>query len=183
MLHPGLHVGAYAVSVGATTDVTVGVNWVVGSLGSTPRFTRNPRSFSNTKSVGTTLTNILTIRNRRVYNGCTNQTEIKPLYLTLANDGTKSAVFEIRGNGTVAGTPNFQPIGNNLISMSDVAGTTVTGGRILPSYTVAKGQSINVDLSALNIVIPPTLEFVISGKMASGSAADLTATFTWIEDL
>ena len=90
----------------------------------------------------------------------------------------------MRGNPTVAGTPVFSEPGSNLISDVDVAGTTVTtNGRLLGAFTVAKGQSITIKLADLRIRLPPTLRFVVAGRMASGSAADLTAALTWYEDI
>lgn len=184
MENPNLHIGCYAVSTGATTATSVSVAHISSFVdGGSGLYTRNPRGFSNTKSISTTQTNILTIYNRRVYNGLTNQAEIRPLFLTLANDGTKSAIFEIRGNPTVGGTVNYQPLGTNLIAQTETAGTTSSGGRLLLTFVVAKGQSLDINLANLGIVVPPTLNFVVSGAMASGSAADLTAALTWIEDL
>ena len=181
--NPSLHIGAYSASIGSTTNATVQCSWIIGSIEGPVKKTRNPRSQDNTKSIGTTLTNVLTLRNLRNYNGVTNQSEVEPLFVTLANDGTKSAIFEIRGNPTISGTQNFQESGNNLITVYDTAGTTVSGGRLLASFTVAKGQSEAVDLSRFGIAIPPTLSFCIAGKMASGSSADLSASLTWYEDI
>lgn len=61
--------------------------------------------------------------------------------------------------------------------------TTVSGGRLLATYVVAKGQSALVDLRELSVRQPPTLLFTITGQMTSGSAADLTAAYTWYEDI
>lgn len=182
MGNPSLHVGCYAVSTGATTSTSVSCDMIIGEIDSPQSNTRNPRGYSNTKSIDTTATNILTVRTDRNYNGLTNQSEISPLILTLANDGSKSAIFEIRTNQTVGGFPNFQKIGTNLYSSVDVAGTTTTDdGRPLAVFTVAKGQSVTIDMR--DISMPPTIRLVISGRMASGAAADLTAALTWYEDL
>ena len=146
--------------------------------------TRNPRGYSNTKSIGTTLTNILTLKNRYNYNIKTNQVNIEPLKLTLSNDGTKTAIFELRGNPTVSGPTNFTTTGTNLVSLVDTTGTTVTtNGTLLGTFTVAKGQVSTVNLKQLDIIIPPTLRLVIAGKMVSGSAADLSASIIWYEDI
>lgn len=183
MGNANLHVGAYAASIGATTNARVHCGHVISFVDGLLRKTRNPRGYSNTKSIGTSATNILTIRTARNLNGLTNQSEILPVYLTLSNDGGKSAVFELRGNPTISGTPNFQEVGTNLISAVDVAGTTSSGGRLLGSFSVAKGQSIQVDLTKLEIVIPPTLRLAVTGRMASGASSDLTAALTWYEDI
>jgi len=183
MANPSLRVGAYAYSVGATTSTSVEASYFMGALEGVESYTRNPRSYANTKSIGTTATNIFSIRNRTVYNGRINQAEIEPVFVTFANDGSKSAIFELRGNATIAGFTNFANVGTNLISEVDVAGTTVTGGTLFASFTVAKGQSITVDLKDFNIRLPPTVTISVIGYMASGAAADLSASLAWYEDV
>lgn len=152
--------------------------------GDTSYRTRNPRAYSNTKSIATTLTNILSVRNKYTYNTRANSISIIPYKLTLANDGAKSAIFELRSNPTVAGTTEFNTIGTNLVAVVDTAGTTVSSdGRPLAYFSVSKGQSITVDLIDMQITIPPTLVLVIAGRMISGTADDLTVALTWYEDV
>lgn len=181
---PSLRCLMYCASFGSTTDLSVRSAYLSSFTTGDIRATRNPRAFSNTKtSVGTTRTNLLTIRNKRIYNGVFNQVEIEPRYLTLANDGNKQAIFEIRGNPTVAGNVNFQDTGTNLVSEYDTTGTTVTAdGRLLASFTVARLSSIQVSLSELLIRQPPTLRLVITGRMSSNTG-DLTAALVWYEDV
>ncbi len=184
LANPSIHVGVYATSIGATTAVTVECAYLSGFVSGRVSSTRNPRAFDNTKSIGTTLTNILTIRNSCTYNGIHNQVEIIPKSITLTNDGNKGAIFEIRANPTVSGPTNFQEIGTNLVAQSDTTGTTVTeNGRYLASYSVARLSSIIVNLDELSIRQPPSLRFVVCAKMTSGSAADLSASIIWYEDV
>ena len=184
VVNPSLRLAVYATSIGATSPITVYSSGMSGFIYGPVQKTRNPRAFANTKSIATTLTNIFTIRNSRTYNGFANQVEIEPVFLTLANDGTKTAEFQLRGNATVAGDTNFQEVGTNLISQVDTAGTTVTeNGRLLAEFVVAKASSITVDLTKFMIRQPPSLRLVIAGKMVSGSSSDLTAALTWYEDI
>ena len=180
--NPSLRVGCYATALGTITSVDVHCAYLAGFVSHMGAKVRNPRGVSHTKSIGTTETNLLTIHNKRIYNGVINQAEIEPLNLSLSNDGTKSAVFRLVANPTVSGTPNFQDAGTNLITEIDTAGTTVTGGTELVLFTVAKASSIDIDLSAFHIRMPPTLRLVIAAEMTSGSAADLTASINVYED-
>lgn len=158
---PSSRVALYTTNIGTTSGSTSVYVFDIASGvygGDTHYRTRNPRAYSNTKSIATSLTNIFTLRNRYVYNTRVNSVSIFPGFLTLANDGTKSAIFEIRGNPTVSGTTEFTTVGTNLISLVDTAGTTVTeDGRPLAYFAVAKGQSITIDLSDMQITVPPTL--------------------------
>lgn len=40
-----------------------------------------------------------------------------------------------------------------------------------------------VDLSKLEITIPPTLNMVITAQRTGGASGDVTATLTWYEDV
>lgn len=182
--NPSMRLAMYATSIGATTPVTVECAHIQGNIEGKVRKIRNPRAFSNTKNIDTTLTNIVTLRNSRVYNGETNQVELDPVYLVISNDGTRTARFEIRANPTVAGETNFQPAGNNIVGQYDISGGTVSSnGRLLSVFNVAKGSSVSINLSEFEIRVPPTLRIVVAGRMLAGSAADLTASFTWYEDI
>lgn len=183
LANPSLRVGAYSFSVGATSPSYVQASYLSASIESKDTPTRNPRSFANTKSIATTPTNIFTIRNRRIYNNNINQSELLPLFISLANDGAKSAIFRIRTNALVGGDKNFLDIGTNLISEYDITGTDVSGGNILATFVVAKGQSADIDLSNFFIQVPATLALTVSAQMASGAAADLSASLTWLEDI
>ena len=183
--NPSMHIGGYATSIAPGGDA---VNVYITSLAAydtaQTNKIRNPRATSNTKSISTTETSIMQIRCNRTYNGYINQAEIEPVYITLANDGTKQAVFRLIGNPTLNGEYDFNDIGTDLISAKDTAATTyVSGGRFLAEFTVGRQSSLAIDLNQFNIRLPPTLRLCITGQMVSGSAADLTATLTWYEDV
>ena len=184
--NPSLHTGLYVASIGSTTDITVQSASLSGFTQGVIKKTRNPRAFSNVKSVGTTMTNIFTIKNKRTVNGLINQQEIEPVQLTLFTESNKGATFEIYGNPTVDGEPNFQNVGSsNLVSLYDTAGTTLTSsnGRLLATYVVPGNSSAIIDLTPLQIRIPPTLRLVIAAKVNSGNAADTGAAMVWYEDV
>lgn len=100
--------------------------------------------------------------------------------------GTGSgATFQLWGNATLGGTPNYQNVSSNenLVSEVDVAGTTLSGGTLLASYVVSNGASLIVDLESLRLRMPPTLTLTIAAKVNSGSAADTGASIVWYEDV
>lgn len=184
LLNPSLHLGIYCYSVGAVASTTVESPYTAGFVDGVKANTRNPRSQENTKSsIGATLTNLMTLKNRRTYNGYSNQIEMEPIAITVANEGTKSAVVQLIAGATLGGTPNFQPIGTNLIVDKDTAGTTVTGGRVLASIPVSKSGSIPRNLKDYFIRIPPGLPLTIAGKAVGGGTVELTVTLDWYEDI
>lgn len=181
--NPSFKVGLYCVSLGSTTNLKVSSASMSAFIEGTDFKTRNPRAVNNTQIVSGDLTNILTIRNTRSYNGIVNQVEVEPLIVSLANESSKNAIIELRANATASGDTNFQNIGNNLVTDIDVTANTISGGRLLSSFTLGGGQSQEVDLSKLNIRIPPTLKFTIGGQVTSGPSASITATLVYYEDL
>ena len=185
--NPSMHGGWYATSIGTTEDVQVfGASFLGASQGPQIK-TRNPRAQNNEQgSVGTTLTNILSVRNKRIVNGLINQQELEPLAISLSNEsGSKAATFELRANPTFSGETNFQNTGSaNLISEYDTTANDVSGGRLLDSFIVGGGDSKEIDLSKYRIRIPPTLTLCICAKSNSGgSGLTLNAALNWYEDV
>lgn len=184
LTNPKLRTIIYVASIGSTTDTAVYCPFISGFVFGPEAPTRNPRSYNITKSVGTTEIPLFQLRNRKVYNGLQNQAEILPQRLVVANEGAKNVTIAIYGNATVTGNSNFQDVGTNLIAEVDSSATGYTAGtgRPLDKFTVAPGSNEKINLT--NIVIPPTLRFVVTADKASGgSSADVTATISWIEDL
>jgi hypothetical protein len=182
--NPSLRIGIGAFSLGSTTNLTVQSGSMYGGMQGKQVFSRNPRSVSNTKSISTTLTNIVSIRNREVFNGFYNQGEMQPLLVTLANESTsRIASFEIFTGATLGGEPNWQYLQeNNLITEYDTAGTTVTGGNPILKVSVAPLNSVVINLNEYRIRIPPTITFTIAGVLSTGSA-NLGGSVTVYEDV
>lgn len=183
--NPSLPIGMETASTGSTTALTTYSASMAGFTQGNELKTRNPRAYRNTKtSVTTTPTNIFTLRNRMDYGGRRNEVEIQPLFLTAFTDSAKGATIELRTQATVAGNHNFQENGTNLVSEIDTTGTTVSSdGRLLASIVIGSGDSAKIDLDSFRISIPPTLRLVISGRVNSGAAADITVGLTWYEDV
>ena len=183
--NPALRSGMYSASMGSTTDIACYCSFMSLFAQGMRTSVRNPRAFSNSKAVTTTLVNLLTIRTKRIYNGLINQSEIEPLTLTISNEGNKSLIVELRANATVAGPTNFQNIGTNLISETEISGTNVTqNGRLLTVFTVAPSDNQIIDLKKLEIQLPPTLSLVVAVKqLTGGSSSTVVGTLVWREDL
>ncbi len=134
-------------------------------------------------SVGTTLTNIITIRNKTTYQTLTNQIPILLASLSAAVDGTKPATVEIIINGTLGGTPSYTDISvNTSVVDYDTAGTTVTGGKNRGTFSLAKADGFFQDLKDLEITIFPGDTLTIAARASSGTT-DVIASPTWIEDM
>ncbi len=133
--------------------------------------------------ISTTLTNILTIRNRSTFASKTNQSFIKLALVDVAVDGTKPSDFELILNTTLGGTPSYTDIDTNVsIAEYDTAGTTISGGRVLFAPTLAKSDSRTVDLSPWRILLNPGDMITIAAKASSGTI-DAEVSLTWVEEI
>jgi hypothetical protein len=134
-------------------------------------------------SVATTLTNLITIKNRTVYNDRFNLGKVFPIDVSIDNDHNKGAIIEVFRSADVAGTPNFQYEDRfNSIVLVDKAGTTVTNGTLIKAFTVAAGGDIDIDLTTLRTELLPDETFVVAAKTISGTSTNMTATITWKEE-
>jgi hypothetical protein len=181
---PNLKVGWTAASLGSTTALTV-----TGASGSLmlegDEIVKN-NTFADedtVASVSTTLTNLLTIKNRIVYGDRFNLGKIFPLRVSVDNDHNKGAIVEIFRNATLAGTTNYQYEDEyNSLALVDKSGTTVTGGTLIDAFTVAANGSESVDLTNLFTEMLPEDTFTIAAKTISGTSTAMTATISWKEE-
>lgn len=181
--NPSLRTGLYAVSLGSTTDIVVKSGGFGAFTQGDQEPTRNSRSATNTATIGSAaFTNILTLRNRKTYNGVFNQVEVQPIRVTVANEGTKNITVKAIATSSDAFEHDFQTAGTDLISDVSTSATTGISGRELDSIVVSPGQSGKIEFA--DIRLPPTLKLSIVAKQNSGgSAASVSAALVWREDL
>jgi len=134
-------------------------------------------------SVSTTLTNILTIKNRAVFGDRYNLGKVRLIKALVENEHNKGLVVEVLRNATVAGTPNFQYHDEfNSIVAVDSAGTTVTGGELIDVLPVATYGSATLDLDVLKTQLFPEETLTFAARTVSGIAANTTVSTTWGEE-
>jgi hypothetical protein len=134
-------------------------------------------------SVTTTLTAILSIKNRIVYGDRFNLGKVTPIFVSVENDHTKGAIIDIFKNSTLGGTTNYQYEDEyNSIVLVDKAGTTVTGGTLIASLAVAAGSDASIDLSILKTDLLPEDTLTVAAKTVSGTATSIEASLNWKEE-
>lgn len=138
---------------------------------------------SSKANVGTSLTNIVSLRNSAVFAAKGNRAHIHVRVLSMACDGAKPAVFQLVRNATLGGTPNWTSVNaTTSVAQTDTAGTTVTGGTQVATFALGKTDSLTFELDALEVYLNPGETFTLAGA-ASSTTTDATASMTWIEDL
>jgi hypothetical protein len=176
-----MRVGWVSASLGSTTNLTVaGANAAAFLQGE--RFDGRPFAASGQATGVTTATQVLSIQCRREYGARSCNAVIRPLRISVSTDSTKGATFYVYRNPTVSGNTAHQYVDQtDSIALSDTAGTTVTGGRILAAVTVGPSGSSVIDIEALGTVLVAGDEIVITAEVTSGAASIMNATCTWEE--
>lgn len=134
-------------------------------------------------NVGTTLTNIITIKNRLIHGAQYNLGKVLPLRASLSIDHTKGAIVEVIKNATVAGDRNFQlhEEGVSIVAYDTVAGT-VTGGDIIDGFPLSASGSQTIDLSGLLVKLLPEDTLTIAARTVSQVSDSVTGFLTWKEE-
>jgi len=182
---PDLKIGWTSASLGAT-----GTNLIVEGASASmmiegdERLTNDTHATSASQgSVGTTATNVLSLKNRVVFGDRYNLGKIKPLRLSVDNDHTKGVIIEILKNPVIGGVTNYQLVDEfNSVAAVDSDGTTITGGELIDGFTIEAGGSATINLEGVTPDIFPEDILVISARTASGSGATITSIITWRED-
>lgn len=145
-----------------------------------------PRSANNEQtSVGTSLTNILSIRNRISFGGKVNRAEIFPQLVSASSQTNKAAFFKIILNPTYSDPAIFSYVDKSS-SISEVATDSVgvSGGQEIGSLTVTNTGSTVLRFNEGQVTaIYPGSTICLAAQMSSGAASDCQATATWQEDL
>lgn len=202
-----VHIIRYANNntVPSVTNPTFRVGWLSRNLGNTSNVTmqgssaslfiegkikRNtpPLSDNNTQlAVGLILRNIISFRNRLHFGGKVNRAEIFPLLATASTDANKPAVFEIIANPTFTGDVDWSYFDkDNSIMEVSTDNVIVSGGRSIGTIPVGAGSSETIQFNEredLDFTALPGQFFSIAARITTGSAADMTASGTWQEDL
>jgi len=183
--NPDMKIGWTSASLGSSgTNLTVGGASAYVAVGG-PQVFRN-QSFADdnsVSSVSTTLTNIITIKNRITYGDRFNLGKVLIEGISVENDHNKGAIIEVYRNADVAGTTNFQLEDNvNSIVLADKSGTTVTNGTLVDAFTVSASGNQSADLSKFLIELLPEETLTIAAKTVSGTATTISAAIVWLEE-
>ncbi len=182
---PNFKIGWTAASLGATgTNLTVEGASASLMLEGDELLENDTHAHEAVKtSIGTTLTNLLTIKPRVIFNDRYNLGKIKPLRLSVDNDHTKGIIVELYKSATVSGTLNYQYDGEfTTVAVVDEAGTTVSGGTFVDGFTVGSNLSEDVDLKEIVPRLLPGETLTVAVKTTSGTASNTTGIFTWKDD-
>jgi len=182
---PNLKAGWTSASLGSSgTNLTVIGGSAAIFLEGDEVIKNNTFADENTvNSVATTLTNLITIKNRVIYGDVYNLGKVFPVSVSIGNDHNKGAVIDIYRNADVAGVPIFQFESEfNSTVVADKSGTTVTNGTLIKAFTVAASSSIEIDLTPLKTELLAGDTFVVAARTLSGTSTNMNVAITWKEE-
>lgn len=144
-----------------------------------------PGAVGDLKSVTTELALVTLRDNATVFSGQTNRVRVKVTDLVLVGQsGTANVTFRVLLNTTLGGAPSFTDFdATTSVAATDVAGTTVTGGRLVYQATVPSngvGDNVVIDLTNRNIVLNPGDTVTVTAT-SSGAAQNCAASIMWSE--
>jgi len=180
MFNPSFPLAAESNNTTNTTNISVSTSSMACFTEGADKITGPANSISNEKAV-TTEENILTIRNKTTFASKNNKITVRLRVGSAATDGTKNAIIKFIKNTTLGGTPSYTDISTNTSVVDyDTAGTTITGGQVVDSITLAKEDSTKENLDELDVFLAPGETLTVSGQSASSNTIDVT--LSWRED-
>lgn len=120
---------------------------------------------------------IFTIRNKTSYASKTNFIDIQLLKASgsiEANQANNLGNIRLVKNATLGGTPSYSDINTtDSVIEIDIAGTTVTGGKIIEGELLAgKNDKFNVSLTSDRIILNPGETLTVTGESANSATID-----------
>ncbi len=180
--NPSFPLAVYVENTTNNTNIVASTGSMAGFIEGRTVILGPRNSIQNTKNVGTTLTNIVTIQNKATYQGIANRVPVRMSSFSAALDGTKVGDISLIVNATLAGTPSYTDISADASVVSyDTAGTTVTGGNVLETISLGKVDSERIPLLDQNLDLFPGDTLTLAAKV-SGATSDASGALNWIED-
>jgi hypothetical protein len=175
----GLHMAVK--NWGNNTDIRL----AVPSFGATIEAQENTfgllGSSRNRKTGITPLTNVLTIKNTTTFQSKVNRVKVQLNSLSVSV-GSGDAYVGLYLNSTLGGVPSYTDFNTNQSTIStDVAGTTVVGGRRLMVFSFEANSSQLVDLAPYEIHLNPG-DILTIGAESVGGNTTCNASINWREE-
>lgn len=184
--NPIFRIGWAARNTGNTSDIIVQGASAAGFVEGEIFFDGDKRGIGfNQPSIGTTLTSILSIQNRLTYFGTANRAEILLKSLSLSTDTTKTAQFQMIKNPVIATGQSleFVTLSDNDLAQISTTASTVVGGEELSAANVKSQGSFMADIENTVSALLPGDILCIAANVSGGSASEMGAALTWLDDL
>lgn len=183
--NPTFRIGWLARNLGNTTDLIVSGASAAGFIEGKNQPDSQPRAVESvTSAIGTTQTNVITIRNRFHFGDKINRADIIPLLLSMGTESNKGAFFRLVVNAEFAGDINFDYVDeqNSVAETStDQVALVPNTGRFIASFLVTQQGRI-IGSNDFKTRIFPDDQLTLSAAVTSGTSSVMTASAVWQED-
>jgi hypothetical protein len=183
--NPTFRIGWVARNLGSTESVTVsGASAMSANEGVVVNDNQTRAVEALDITVGSTLTNLISIRNRFHYGGIINRASIKPTLLSFATDDTRGAIFSIIASPEFDDDMDYRYL-DRTNSIVEVAydNAQITGGRVVASFNVSRNAPLNLASADFATVLEPDQVFSVAAKVKTGAGEEMDATVVFLEDL
>lgn len=181
LLNPSLPLWIKAINTTNNTNIVVKSGSMGAFIEGLNVDTGLVNAIGNAKTGVTTELNILTIRNNSTFNGIINRKQVVPLFFSTTTTGTKDCTWRIKLNATLGGSPSYTNINATSSVVSyDVAGTTVTGGRLITQFFTQGNTNAQIDFNTIKVNLNKGDTYTISAS-SDGTAIAPSCAITWSE--
>ena len=183
--NPTFRIGWLARNLGNTTDLIVSGASAAGFIEGKNILDTIPRAVESiTTVIGTTQTNIITVRNRFHFGDKINRADIVPLLISMGTESNKGSFFRLIANPEFAGDINFSYVDeqNSVAETSTDQVALVPGtGRFIASFLVTQ-QGLVIGSNDFQSRIFPDDWLTLSAAVTATPASVMTASAVWQEE-
>lgn len=183
--NPTFRIGWLARNLGNITDLVVSGASAAGFIEGKNVIDTLPRAVESvTTDIGTTQTNVITIRNRFHFGDKINRADILPLILSMGTEGNKGAFFRLVANAEFTGDINFDYVDqqNSIAETStDQVALVPDTGRFIASFLVTQQGRI-ISSEEFKTRIFPDDQLTLSAAVTANPSAVMTGSAVWQED-
>lgn len=184
--NPTFRIGWLVRNLGNTSELVVSGASAAGFIEGKEISGNLPRAVESvTTNIGTTQTNVITIRNRFHFGDKINRADIVPLMLSMGTEGNKGAFFRLVANAEFADDINFSYVdeSNSTAETSTDTVELVPGsGRFIASFLVTQ-QGRVISSNDFKTRIFPDDQLTLSASVTSSPSAVMTGAAVWQEEL
>lgn len=182
LINPTLPLHMMSKNISNTSNLTIKSASMAGFIEGKESDIGLIKGSSNIKlAVGTSQTNVLSIKNNVVYQNSLNRVKVRIDGINMSSEGAKLVTIKVTKGAVLNGAPAFTDINSNTSVIAiDTAGTTFTGGTEILTVQLGKTDSKEIPLKQFKINLLPGEIITISGAATSGTS-DIGASIHWRE--
>jgi hypothetical protein len=182
--NPTLPLYAGAINAANTSNLTVNCGSMMGSIQGKDQLTGPRFGYEQTRTnITSSEVPIISLASPYVFRSLRNRVKSKILRIALAVEHTKPVRVRFYVNPTLTGAAWADVSANISVMKYDTTATAFTGGTFLAEIPLGKAGNYVVELSADDFagVIEPGNYITATAEANSGTNAEVTVAFNWVE--